>query len=358
MFKNFFKIIPKTSRTRALFFLVSDIALISFSFYLAFILRFDGKIPGQYLVKIGSFNCIETIIILGLIFYLSAFYFFKLYSFSWSYVSVQELISLIKSATLALLSLIVCFYIFRKEQVFQGFPRSVLFISYFLILLFCGGLRFSKRIYLQLFQKKAEEEKSPTLIVGAGDAGEQILRSILGSSSSPYLPLGFVDDDKFKQGSIIHGVKVLGGIEEIPQIARDYKIQEMIIALPSASRSLIKKAVELGRKAGLKKIKIIPSMTEIINGQVSVKNIREVQVEDLLGREPVSLDKGQIRSFIQNKRVLVTGAAGSIGSELCRQIARFNPSSLLILDQDETGIFNLSQELKNRFPQLNFVWKI
>ncbi|MCK4781657.1 polysaccharide biosynthesis protein [Candidatus Parcubacteria bacterium] len=358
MFKDFLKIIPKTSETRALFFVVSDIVLISLSVYLAFVLRFDGKIPSQYLVKLDSFSCVETVIILSLVFYLFAFYFFKLYFFSWSYVSVQELISLIKAASLGFLFLIISFYIFKKELIFQSFPRSTFFISYFLILLFCGGLRFSKRIYLQFFQERAQKEKNPTLIIGAGDAGEQILRSILSSPLSPYSPVGFIDDDKLKQGSLIHGIKVLGGIEEIPQVVSNYKVEEMIIALPSAGRGLIKKAVEIGRQAGLKKIKIIPSITEIINGQVSVKNIREVQVEDLLGREQVSLDTALIRNFVQDKRVLVTGAAGSIGSELCQQIAKFNPSLLLILDQDETGIFNISQKLKNKFPQLNFVWKI
>ncbi|KPJ56494.1 hypothetical protein AMJ49_04750 [Parcubacteria bacterium DG_74_2] len=349
----FQKMFPKTPKTRALFFVVSDIVLISLSVYLGFVLRFEGQIPQQYLAKIGSFSCLETVIVLALVFYLFAFYFFKLYSFSWSYVSVQELVSLIKAATLAFLFLVISFYIFQKEPVFHGFPRSTLFISYFLILLFCNGIRFSKRVYLQFFQKSSQKEKNPTLIVGAGDAGEQILRSILSSPLSSYLPVGFVDDDKFKQGSLIHGIKVLGGIEEIPRLVNNYKIEEMIIALPSAGRSTIKKAVELGRQAGLKKIKIIPSITEIINGQVSIKNIRELQVEDLLGREPVSIDTNLIRDFIKNKRIFVTGAAGSIGSELCRQIAKFSPSLLLILDQDETGIFDISKEIREKFSRLD-----
>ena len=354
MFKDFQKIFPRTQKTRALFFVVNDIILIFVSVCLAFILRFDAQIPNQYLIKIGQFSSLETVVILTLVFYLSLFYFFKLYSFSWSYVSVRELVSLIKAATLAFLLLIICFYFFEKKPIFQSFPRSVFFISYFLIILFCSGIRFSKRIYLQLFQKGDKINKNSTLIVGAGDAGEQVLRSILNSSSSPYSPIGFVDDSKFKQGNLIHGIKVLGKIEDIPKIAESYNIEEMIIALPSAGRDTIKKAVEMGREAGLNKIKIIPSITEIMNGQVSIANIREVEVEDLLGREPVSLDTALIKDFIQGKKVLVTGAAGSIGSELCRQIAKFNPSMLLILDQDETGIFNISKEIREKFPELGF----
>jgi len=235
---------------------------------------------------------------------------------------------------------------------FQGFPRSTFFISYFLIFIFCGGIRFAKRIYLQLFQKGLEKNKERTLIIGAGDAGEQILRSILVSKNNSYLPIGFIDDSSIKQGVIIHGLEVLGKIDDIPEIVRGKQIKQMIIALPSAGSQAIKKAVELGRKAGLKKIRVIPSITEIINGEVSIRDLREIQLEDLLGREPVSLDMTAIRDFIQEKIVLITGAAGSIGAELSRQVAKFKPSLILLLDQDETGIFNISREIEDKFPYL------
>jgi len=201
---------------------------------------------------------------------------------------------------------------------------------------------------------KTKRQKERTLIVGAGDAGEQILRSILSSRTNQFQPIGFVDDSPIKQGVLIHGLKVFGKIENIPEIAKEKKIEGIIIALPSAGSSAIKRAVEKGREAGLKKIKIVPPPAEIIDGRVSIRDLKEIQIEDLLGREPVSLDWKTIEKFIQNKKVLVTGAAGSIGSELCRQIAKFEPSSLLALDQDETGIFNLSNEQKRKFPELNF----
>jgi len=345
--KIFEKILQRTSKTRIVFFIVSDIIFISFSVWLAFLLRFEGNIPEQYFAGI-----IPGMIILALIFCLPIFYFFKLYSFSWAYVSTQELVSLFKATALSFLLSGATLLIFRDFIWFSGFPRSTLFISYFLIFLFCGGVRFSKRIYLQSFQKGLKEEKARTLIVGAGDAGEQILRSIQASGNSSYLPVGFVDDSPAKRGVIIHNLKVLGKISEIPKIAKEHQIEEMIIALPSAGSKAIRGAVEMGRKAGLKKVKIIPSITELINGEVSIGKIKEVEIEDLLGREPVSLDTRAIENFIQNKVVLITGAAGSIGSELCRQVAKFRPSQLLLLDQDETGIFNISEELKNRFPRL------
>ena len=345
--KIFEKILQRTSKTRIVFFIVSDIIFISFSVWLAFLLRFEGNIPEQYFAGI-----IPGMIILALIFCLPIFYFFKLYSFSWAYVSTQELVSLFKATTLSFLLSGAALLIFRDFPQFVGFPRSTLFISYFLIFLFCGGVRFSKRIYLQSFQKGLKEEKARTLIVGAGDAGEQILRSILSSPKNSYFPIGFADDNKSKQGSLIHGIKVLGKINEIPEIVKEHQIEEMIIALPSAGSKAVREAVEMGRKAGLKKVKIIPSITELINGEVSIGKIKEVEIEDLLGREPVSLDTRAIENFIQNKVVLITGAAGSIGSELCRQVAKFRPSQLLLLDQDETGIFNISEELGDRFPKL------
>ncbi len=342
----FQKIFQKTPFTRMIFFMVADILLISFAIWFAFFLRFEGQIPSQY----G--NIIQTVIILALVFLIPTFYFLRLYSFSWSYVSTNELISLGKATTLGFLFLGVTIYISKDFPFFAGFPRSTLFISYFLILLFSGGIRFAKRIYLQLFQRGSKEEKERTLIVGAGDAGEQILRSIQSSRLSPYLPVGFIDDDILKQGSSIHGIKVLAGIKDIPEIVKSLRIGQIIVALPSAKFSVVKKAVEMGRKSAIKKIKILPPLSEIINGEITLSDIRGFQEEDLLDREPILQDLTGIEKFIRGKAILITGAAGSIGSELSRQIAKFNPSFLLLLDQDETGIFNISEELKEKFPKL------
>ena len=333
-------------------FIIGDILLISLSVWLAFLLRFDGKVPNEQI------SSLQGLIILALVFTLPVFYFFKLYSFSWIYVSTLELISLFKATILSFLFSGAGVLIFRDFTQFSGFPRSTLFISYFLILLLCGGVRFSKRIYLQVFQKGIKKEKARTLIIGAGDAGEQILRGILGSRYSPYLPVGFIDDEPVKQGIIIHGLKILGKIEDISRVVESQGVEQMIIALPSAGSKIIRQAVEQGRKAGLKKIKIIPPITELINGEISLGNIRDVGVEDLLGREPVLLDARAIENFIQDKIVLITGAAGSIGSELSRQVAKFKPSQLLLLDQDETGIFNILEELGNKFPRLKLISEI
>jgi FlaA1/EpsC-like NDP-sugar epimerase len=343
------KIFKRTAKSRIIFFILGDIILITSSVYLAFLVRFEGQIPLSYLSNI------EGIIILSLLITIPVFYFFRLYYFTWTYASIEELISLAKGTILSFLIAIAAFFVLRDHSFFSGFPRSTLFITYFFIFVLCGGLRFSKRLYSQIFPAGRRDKKERTLIVGAGDAGEQILRSILVFSSSPYLPVGFVDDNPIKQGALIHGLKILGRIKDIPSVVARDRIESLIIAIPSADSQIIHMAIEKGREAGIKKIKIVPPIEEIMAGKVTLGQLREVEMSDLLGRERVSLDQKSIENFIQGKNILVTGAAGSIGSELCRQIAKFNPSLLLVLDQDETGIFNISRELKDNFPELNKV---
>ncbi|MDO8424397.1 MAG: nucleoside-diphosphate sugar epimerase/dehydratase [bacterium] len=338
-------------KNKNLLFLIADAILIVLAIYLAFVVRFEGNIPER------NFKSIFGVTVLTLIFSLPLFSAFKLYSFSWAYVSTQELISLVKATGVSFFLLVFSFFVLKDHAIFFGFPRSTLIISFIFIFIFTGGIRFAKRIYLQLFQEGGKEGDR-TLIVGAGNAGEQILRSILNFKNRSYRPVGFVDDDPTKQGILIHGIKVLGKIKDIPEIVEEKGIEEMIIALPSVGSKVIKDAVDLGRRAKLKKIKIIPPFSEIINNQVSIRNLRGLEVEDLLGREPVSLDETKISDFLNQKRILITGAAGSIGSELSRQVAKFNPASLLLFDQDETGIFNISEELKDKFPKLDIQAKV
>jgi FlaA1/EpsC-like NDP-sugar epimerase len=353
---NYFKkiLIERRSLVRLTFFLFTDAILISASVLLAFAVRFEGGIPIQY------FENIPGIIILTLSITIPIFYFFRLYYFSWDFVSTTELLSLVQATGLSFLIFLTSFFILRDYPIFSGFPRSTLFITYFFVFIFCGAIRFTKRIYRQAGGRKGKERKERTLIVGAGEAGEQILRNILSSRYSPYLPLGFIDDSPSKKGLVIHGLKILGRIDDIPQIAKDHNIDSLIIAFPSASSEIIKKAEKKGVEGGIMNIKYLPPMTEIIDGadKSGIGILREIDMEDLLGREAAILDQKPIENFIKNKKVLITGGAGSIGSELCRQVAKFKPSLLMVLDQDETGIFNINSELKENFPKLNMTFLI
>lgn len=328
-------------------FWIADIFIFIFSAYLAFLIRFEGIIPARY------FHSIIMLAVVNILICLPVFLYQKLYRFTWAFVSIQEMVMLLRAIFYSFSITLLILFLLRDYPLFSGFPRSTIFISYFFIFVFCSGVRLFKRAYLLFFQKNRKIEYGQrTLIIGAGDAGEQILRSIMSRQDSNYLPVGFLDDNRAKTGNLIHGVKVLGAIADMPKIISRYDITEIIIALPSAGSKTIKHAVELGRGAGLKKIKVIPPIFEFINGMVSMNSIHEVDVEDLLERDPVTLDTFAINNFIQGKSILITGAAGSIGSELCRQVAKFSPNLLIIIDQDETGIFNISRELKKNFTSL------
>ena len=331
----------KTKTTKTAFFVLADIVLIGWAVWFAFFLRFDFNVPSLYI------PLIYRMIILAVIFTLPAFYFNKLYSFSWSYVSTSELVSLFFATTISFCFITASVFVSNYSPNFQNFPRSTLAVSYVLVFLMCVFLRMSKRIYKHIFKGEKFLEKERTIIVGAGDAGEQILRSILSSKESNYFPVGFADDNPIKQGVLIHGLKVFGKINDLPKIIKETNAKKVIVALPSAKNSVIQKAVHLAKISGARKIKITPSLREIIKGSVSFKNLKDVDVEDLLGRQKMFLDTKEIENFLKNKTVLITGAAGSIGSELSRQVLNFNPKKVLFLDQDETGIFNLLKEIEN-----------
>ncbi len=342
-------LIEKSRILKLVVFASADAILIIAAVYLSFLLRFEGQIPNEHFLNIIGFSLMALAILLPL------FYFAKLYSFTWLYVSTSELIALAKFSFYGFLLLSAALFLSKDTYFFSGFPRSTFFITYVLVFIFCGGIRFAKRIYLQVFARMQKGEKERVLIVGAGDAGEQILRNILISKHSAHLPIGFVDDAIAKQGTLIHGLKVLGKIKDIVKVVKENAIEGLIIAIPSADSEVITAAVEQGRRAGLQKIKILPSIEEVINGRVEMSLLREVRIEELLDRDPVVLDEKPLEIFIKDRKVLVTGAAGSIGSELCRQIADFNPQLLVLLDQDETGIFNISEELKRDFPKTNIL---
>ncbi len=335
------KILERTKIKKIIFFVLSDIILVSLSCYFAFFLRFDGVIEAEYFPAIQWFIAITVPVILFL------FYVEKLYSITWSFVSIQDLLHLAKAVVRGFFVVGAILFVLQYNPFFKGFPRSIIFIAAFLALLSTGALRFAKRIYLHGFKKINSSDDRRVLIFGAGDSGEQIVRYIVNSHKTVYAPIGFVDDDIMKHGSVIHGVRVLGARQDMPQIIKKHSIHELIISLPTAPSRVVREAVDLARSANIDKIKILPSTREILEERVSLNEIRDISIEDLLGRDVVNLDKSSIRNLITGKRVLVTGASGSIGSCLCQEILKFSPKELIAFDQDETGIFNLENFLKD-----------
>ncbi len=320
---------------------LGDALLLALALYLAFLIRFEGKIPSTHFSNLGF------IIIVALALKLPIFYLFRLYRMSWAYVSFHELLDVFKAVTLSSVALGTFFFLWNSSVTIL--PRSVLMLDYLLTLFLIGGFRSARRIY-QGWRGGFSPEGRRVLIVGAGDAGEQIVRAMLSERRSQYFPVGFVDDDPAKQGITIHGVRVLGTRQEIPQLVQQHEVEELLIAMPSVSSKVIRETVEIGRRAGLKDIKILPGFHELVTGRVGLTDIRSLQLEDLLGREPVRLDMREIEAYLKDKIILVTGAAGSIGSELCRQIVKFTPQLVIALDQDESGLFAIHNELSQRFP--------
>lgn len=333
----------KTTLKRRMFFLISDILLLIIAMYSSFWLRFNGAIPEQYIASLPYF------MLLALILKLSFLVFYNLYDIYWRFVGIEELIKVIKALSLGSLVLVMALYLLRVNAPFKDspFPRSILLVDYMFSLILIGSLRVFKRIALEGLRSgfKLKKLAVKILVVGAGNAGEQIIREMIRNNSF-YYPIGFVDDDPAKKGVKIHGVKVLGNRRDIPAIIKNYEIDDVLIALPSASSKDIREIVQIAREAQrVEKIKILPSTTDLIDGKVTLSDIHEIKLADLLGRSAVNVDFDAIKDFIQDKRVLVTGAGGSIGSELAISILQFYPESLIILDIDETEIFYLVKKL-------------
>lgn len=318
---------------------------------LAFLLRFDGSIPLRYVS--------EGILVSGILLIASAtilsFFLFRVYSLSWFHASIVDALVLAKGVLLSAGLAGLAFFLLRDIPQLSSFPRSVLLASYIFIFLFSVGIRFSRRIWREGIRLRTRE-KDPVLIVGAGEAGVQLARSMLVSDDHPHIPVAFVDDDKERRNTRILGIPILGRVEEIPAIVERTQVRAVVVALPSAGSSLIRQAVELARSSGIQQIRIVPPLSELLDGSVSLRELREVRVEDLLGRKLQMLRAADaMAERIQGETIMVTGAAGSIGSELCRQVARFSPRTLILFDQDESGLFFAAKELRERFPSLSFV---
>lgn len=340
--------IPKTAFTRGLFFLVSDVVLFTAAFYLAFWLRFEGSIPEAERQTMWLYFCA----LLPLKIAWNAY--FRLYNLTWALVGVPELLRVLKASLMGSLCLAAVVLLFQYHTNLPLIPRSVMLLDWLLSFLFIAALRVSKRLFLYDLRSPRSEGKRRVIIIGAGVAGEALVREIRRAVNGRYFPVGFIDDDPAKRGTYIQGVQVLGNRCDLPEIVERFQVEEAIIAIPSAPAKEIRDIVNRLRLCHLRRIKIVPSINEFLEGNITLSNLRDIQLEDLLGREQVSIDMEQIASYLRDKRVLITGAAGSIGVELANQVARFSPSHLILFDVDETGIFYLENNIQERFQSLSF----
>jgi FlaA1/EpsC-like NDP-sugar epimerase len=282
------------------------------------------------------------------------YYLFGLYQRIWIYASVEELKLIVAAVTAASVLLAGGMVVALSLGAFVGLPRSVLVIDWLLSMILVGGLRFSFRLMAESRGPVASLVTQPrrVLIVGAGDAGALVVREMQKNPQLNLQPIGFLDDNPAKQKQQIHGVPVVGTLSELPQVLERYKVDEVVIAIPSAPGRVVRVVADIARLKGVP-FRTMPGIYELLGGKVSVSRLREVDISDLLRREPLQVNEGVVGEALSGRVVLVTGAGGSIGRELCRQIARWGPKLLILLGHGENSIFETLLELRESFPALN-----
>ncbi len=333
---------------RKLFVFAVDVFLIIVAALGSFALRTDmGPRFLDYLRQIYWFLAVAVLI------KPTVFYFFGLYRRLWAYASIQELRLIVVAVSSASLIISVVIVILIAVNLLPNFPRSIPPIDWLLSLVLIGGFRFSLRVLAEIRsgQSVVRGKQKRVLIVGAGDAGALVVREMQKNSQLNLLPICYLDDDQDKQKQQIHGVPVVGKLNDLARVVNLRGIDEVVIAIPSAPGSIVRRVADVSRLKGVP-FRTMPGMYELIGGKVSVNRLREVEITDLLRREPTRIDERLIGSSLSGRRILVTGAGGSIGRELCRQIARWGPSELILLGHGENSIFETLLELDENFPSL------
>jgi len=317
-----------------------DLMLVAAAYYLAFMLHADFHFtPVPWGLLFSTLPVVLTI--RGVI-----FAWFHLDERLWRYVSMGDIVSILKAVTLSSVLFSTLFLLILGK----AFPRRVLLLDWILCLALVGGVRLAFRAVREA-NRNDHGHGRRTIVVGAGDAGEMLVREIERNPGLNYQVVGFVDDDSMKLGKRIHGKEVLGRVDQLVNLSKAHGIEELLIAIPSATGPQIRRIIGTCRAAEIQ-FKTVPNVAELMDAPHSLAKVRRVNIDDLLRREPVRIDSAELQRFLQGKRVLVTGAGGSIGSELCRQVARFGPEQLILLDRGENGVFFVEMELRERLPHL------
>jgi FlaA1/EpsC-like NDP-sugar epimerase/UDP-N-acetylmuramyl pentapeptide phosphotransferase/UDP-N-acetylglucosamine-1-phosphate transferase len=331
---------PGFLRYRRVVIILFQLCLLAASYYLSFLLRFDFNLNNPY--RRAFLLTLPFVLLVKL----PVFYYFRLLAGWWRYVGMGDLLDIIKAAAV---SAPLVFGVVYCVHGLINYPRSIFIVDPILTVFVVGGTRFAVRAYYE--SARLHLTHANTLIVGAGSAGRGIARELRGNERLEYNLVGFVDDDPTKKGVRLEGIKVLGGTDELRRLIDDNDVAHILIAIPSATGKQMQTIIAKCRECKVD-FKTLPAIGDIIRGAASATAVRNVRVEDLLARAPVRLDLGSIRAKFREKPVLITGAAGSIGSELSRQIADFRPSKLVLFDQGESDLFDIELELKRKFPAL------
>ena len=318
---------------------ITDIVTIVIVAFISLFIRFDGHIEPQYI------NQMVDALPLLLISYMLMFLIMHLYTRIWRYAGMREVLAVFVATTIGTALFYSSMFVFGKSL-----PRSVYFITWFLT---TGAVGMGRMLlhYVALHYSSGDDGESGqvnTLIIGAGDAGATIAREIERYHKRSRRVIGYVDDDMFKHNRLMNGFRILGNREDIPALVAKYKVEEIIIAMPSVKRDIIQEIMEICSPLKCK-INILPGMYQLLDDEVLVSHLHPVSIEDLLERDEIQLDTSKVETYLKDKVVLVTGAGGSIGSEICRQIMRIGPKKLLLLGHGENSIYLINQELKGLY---------
>lgn len=318
-----------------------DALLINIAFFMAFFLRFDYRIVEPY------FTLYKQSFIIFTLANIFTFIFFKQYHKIWRYVNLKDLIDLMVVITIGSAGSSLILFLLQIHL-----PRSIYPLSWLLnIILIISSRLFYRYIMSNSKVKIKNIVFRNTLIIGAGSAGQMLIRELRAHPEIGLKPVAILDDDRSKIYRSMEGIPIVGTLDDIVKAVKENEIDEVIYAIPSASRTVLRKVIDSLSELHMK-VKTLPGIYELVNGKVSVSQLRDVDINDLLGRDPIKIDLDEISSYIKDKKVMVTGGGGSIGSELCRQIAKFNPSHLIILDIYENNMYDIQQELLRKYPDL------
>ncbi|OGS80876.1 MAG: multidrug MFS transporter [Gallionellales bacterium GWA2_59_43] len=339
------KLINKTANNlRMALAMLHDFVAAGVAWALAYLLRFNFDLPANFAAEL------ELTLIWVVPLQMAIFWQFGLYRGIWRYASTADLRRIVLAVLLSAAAIPLLFWMLRLGLVV---PRSVLVINPLLLILLMGGSRFVYRMWKEQGLYGAIKLRGePVLVLGAGDAAASLAKEL--SRSSDWRLVGFLDDNTERHGRTLNGIRVLDGLDSLKEWAERLGVSQVIIAMPSSSHQQRKRAIQLCNVAKVKAL-TVPSFDDLMSGKVAVSQLRAVELDDLLGRDPVKLDDAGLHGLLTGKVVMVTGAGGSIGSELCRQIARFAPTRLVLLEQSEFALYTIEQELQQAFPALDFV---
>ena len=332
------------SNVRTVLAILHDVAAAILSWLLAYLLRFNFDLPVDFSAEM------QQTLLWVVPLQVAIFWKFGLYRGIWHYASLNDLRRIVLAVLLAAAIIPFVLWMLRSNLVV---PRSVLVLNPLLLILFMGGSRIVYRMWKETrFHGRMKLSSEPVLVLGAGDAGVILSKDL--AKNPEWQLVGFLDDDADKKNCILNGVKVLGTLDELKRWVDHFGIKRVIIAMPARSHQTRQRAIQLCNEAQVEAL-TVPSFDDLMSGKVAVSQLRAIELDDLLGRDPVVLDNAGLHGLLTDSVVMVTGAGGSIGSELCRQIARFSPSSLVLFEASEFALYTLEQELQRAFPALNYI---